>query len=998
MNSLSSCREEGAIPFRLLKLMALAALLSPGPPAFALNPARLLDQYIRDRWTDERGFPGGAVYAFAQTPDGYLWIGGDEGLVRFDGLNFQLFNHVNTPALSESPVLDLAVDSQGSLWIRMQNRDVARYRRGEFDTASLPHGVTSMTQGAGGEVLLIRENAVIRCRGESVVSAPQPAGWRLGISIALTSDGTLWEGTRDAGLFGLKAGRNFVVRGLPDTKIDHLLPGEGNTLWIGTDHGLAKWNGSSLALQSLPAALKSAQVLALARDRDSNLWLGTPHGLMRLAADGTFAADPAGRNDAVNSIFEDREGDLWVGRSQGIERYRDSAFLTYPAGGGSLYIDHSGRAWEAPSQGGLFRLENSQWQAVSPNVFGDDVVYSIDGGPNEIWAGRQRGGLTRLRIQDGSITETLTAADGLAKGSIYAVRRSRNGTVWAGSLGGGVSRISNGDVTTYTTANGLASNTISAIEEGADGTIWVATPEGLSGFAQGRWHSVGNKEGLPPGRINCLVEDSAGILWIGTDMGLAFVRDGQAQTPRDVAGTVVDQILGIADDGRNGLWVATPKFVARLARSQLLGQRGDAGPIRIFGPTDGIPAPEGVRRDRSVVNDSAGRIWFSLRRGVSWVDPARVATGASAPVAHVESVSVDGTALDPAARVKVPAGQRRIRFEYLAISLSVPELVRYRYRLENFDHDWSEPAAARETVYANLGPGSYRFRVIAGNGQGAWSTTESFVDFEVAPALWQTTWFRALVVPGCCLLAFAFYRMRLRRLKRMLAIRFEERLAERTRIGQELQETLLQGLLATSMQFQMAVDSLPDDRPLRSRFERALAMLQQVVDEARNAVRGLHSPGSGAHELEAAFSRVREEIAAAKAVDFRIVVDGKSRPLNPLVRDEIYRIGREALINAFRHSGSPLIEMQIHYNDSLRVMVLDWGRGFNERDLQANATERCAGLVEMRDRAEEMGARLRVRSKADGGTEVVLIVPGRIAFPRAELSLGFESVSESTDT
>jgi len=224
------------------------------------------------------------------------------------------------------------------------------------------------------------------------------------------------------------------------------------------------------------------------------------------------------------------------------------------------------------------------------------------------------------------------------------------------------------------------------------------------------------------------------------------------------------------------------------------------------------------------------------------------------------------------------------------------------------------------------------------------------------------------------LLALALYGMHLRRVKRLLAVRSEERLAERNRIRQELHDTLLQGLLAVSMQLQLAADALPADSPARPRFDRALAMLRQVVDESRSAVRDLRSPGTDAHELEAAFSRVREEFADAGSVDFRIVVDGRSRPLNPLIRDEVYRIGRSALSNAFRHSGSSSVEMQIGYDAKLRVAVRDEGRGFDARVLGS-------GLIGMRNRAEKIGAQFQVWSRREAGTEVVLTVPGHIAFP-----------------
>jgi len=973
-------------------LAAIALSVSLAPPAYALNPSRLLQQYIRNRWTEEQGYPGGAVHALAETPDGYLWIGGQKGLVRFDGLDFQLFDHANTPAIPESAVLDLAVDAQGALWIRLENRELVRYHGGAFDPVLNSSGYTAMSQGANHDVILERPFRFVHIRNGSLDAVDSPAAGLLVISVAQTRDGTIWTGTRDTGLYGSTAGRVFEPSGVPDRKVNCLLA-TGDTLWAGTDRGLAKWNGTRFTQDGVPAVLRRTQVLTMAEDRDSNLWLGTSHGLLRIASSGTSPADqlPGKRIGPVSALFEDREGDLWVGSSQGIERYRDSVFLTYPpavAGssedGGPVYVDPAGHTWHAPPTGGLYLLEGAAWRPVTAAGLNNDVVYSIDGGPDGIWVGRQSGGLTHLRIENGAPqAETFTAADGLAHGSIYSVHCSRDGAVWAGSLDSGVSRIRDGRITTYTSSGGLASNTISAIAEGPGGAMWFATPNGLEEFVRDQWKRLASDSDLPPGRINCLTVDSSGILWIGTDNGIAYLRGGVARIPRDLPQSANDPILGIADDGRDGLWIATPRSVARLSRSHLLGQAAGAGPVRTFGSADGIPLPEGVRRDRSVVNDAAGRIWFSLGRGVSVVDAGRLNPAPAPAIVHIESVTVDGNPLNPGAPLKIRAGGQRIRFHYVGLSLAVPERVRYRYRLDSFDRGWSEPTALRETVYTNLAAGSYRFRVIASNSEGIWNSAESSVGLEVIPAVWQTFWFRGLVVLACGLLSLAVYRMRLRRVTRQLAIRYEERLAERTRIGQELHDTLLQGLLAASMQLHVAVEALPAESPSRKQFGRVLAMMRQVVNESRNAVRGLRSSDASARDLHSAFSRVSEEFVAAESVEFRIVVDGETRPLSPLIRDEVYRIGREALVNAFRHSGSSTIEMQICYSADLRLSVRDQGRGIDQEILRSGRDGHF-GLVGMRERAEGIGAQLKMWSRAQAGTEVLLTVPGHIAFARLD--------------
>jgi signal transduction histidine kinase len=318
------------------------------------------------------------------------------------------------------------------------------------------------------------------------------------------------------------------------------------------------------------------------------------------------------------------------------------------------------------------------------------------------------------------------------------------------------------------------------------------------------------------------------------------------------------------------------------------------------------------------------------------------------------------------------------------LSLSAPELVRFRYRLDGYDSDWSAAGTTREAGYTNLGPRPYRFRVIASSPDGAWNGTEGAVDFVVDPLFWQTWYFRSGAVLLCAAAILAFFRFRMRQLTGRLNLRFEERLAERTRIAQELHDTLLQGFLSASMQIHVATDSLPADSKAKPTLTRALQLMRQVIDEGRNAVRGLRSTGSVSLDLEQAFSLVQQEhVARTKAggqIGFQVIVEGQQRALHPLLRDEVYSIGREALINAFRHSRASKVEVEIKYSPShMQVLVRDDGCGI-EPEILKSGREGHWGLSGMRERAEQIGARLRVYSRAAAGTEVHLSVPGRVAF------------------
>ena len=440
----------------------------------------------------------------------------------------------------------------------------------------------------------------------------------------------------------------------------------------------------------------------------------------------------------------------------------------------------------------------------------------------------------------------------------------------------------------------------------------------------------------------------------------------------------------MADDGEGWFWIATSNRVLRVKRESLLKGILGEGDVREYGLEDGLRGVEGVKRHQSVFRDSTGRIWFSLNRGISVVDPARLASTLTAVPVQVQSISADGAAVGLTTPIHLPGGRRRITFGYVGISLSAAERVHYRYRLENFDRDWNGPVAGREAVYTNLGPGSYRFRVMANNPDGSWGRNEAVVPLIVDPLYWQTWWFVAGIAAVLAIAAVSLYRLRLRQMTKRLNGRFEERLAERTRIAQELHDTLLQGFVSASMQLYVATARLPADSQGKQPLTKAMELVRQVIEEGRNSIRGLRASQSSSLDLEQAFLRVGDELAARDQeggeIDFRVVVEGSPRPLHPLLRDEVYRIGREALINAFRHAQAKTIELDLKYlPHRLLLVVRDDGRGIDPRAVQSGREEHH-GLAGMRERAEKSGARLHVFSGSASGTEVELSVPGRVAF------------------
>src|SRR5258708_1640308 len=554
-----------------------------------------------------------------------------------------------------------------------------------------------------------------------------------------------------AGLFYFANGHVVSVSAKSrDNKINCLLPLDDNELLVGTDSGLFRWNGIELTPATLPPPLRHVQVLTMLRDRDSNIWVGTARGVVRINTGGIALSEERElRGDGgVNALFEDREGNVWVGGARGLERVQDSIFLTYSPSAslpsernGPIYVDPENRSWFAPAKGGLYFLKEGRVQSLSAAPLDRDVIYSIDGHKDEIWIGGQHSGLTRLQYRDGLVrTRTYTEENGLAQNSVYAVHQSRDGAVWAGTLTGGVSKYWDGHFTTYTTATGLPSNSILSISETRNGTVWFATPNGLSSLSNGDWKTYALQEGLPSKNVNCLFEDPSGVLWIGTSKGLASFNSGRIQVPREPPEALRGQIFGIAIDKHGWLWIATSDHVISVRPDHLAAGTLEPRDVREYGLADGLRSVEGVKRNNSVVADSLGRIWFSMSRGLSVVDPSHLADSSVPPLAHVATISADGNPIDIGESVRIPASRKKITFGFTGLSFAAPEHVRFRYCLDGFDHGWSEPTAVREAVYTNLSPGAYRFRVIASNSHNAWHAVETAISFEIEPAYYQTTW------------------------------------------------------------------------------------------------------------------------------------------------------------------------------------------------------------------------------------------------------------------
>ena len=600
-----------------------------------------------------------------QSADGYLWIGTEQGLVRFDGLSFTLVDNPLADAAPIGPVRDLVYDGAGNMWMRLNGPRNLLYRAGNFEDPSMRLDLQDITFTAmsadhdGGVLLAGLGDKVLGYRGgrlKTILGAEQSPGTV--ISMAATPDQSVWLGTEDNGLFRMRQGQlSSVAKGLIDLKINCLFPADSGGVWIGTDHGLHLWEGGALTRVQSLSSLVQLKVLTITKDHDANVWVGTNHGIVRISSSGAVSLDllDSKPGSEVTAIFEDLDGDIWFGGPRGLERLRNSMFTTYssadglPAGGyGAIYVDVTGRTWLAPLSGGLYWMSEGRVGHLTLDGLDRDIVYSISGGDGDIVVGRQRRGLTVLSERgDEFHARTYSTADGLAQNSVYSVLRDRDGTTWAATVSGGVSKLQDGRFRIYSTGDGLVSDSVTSVVEGADGSTWFATAGGLSALSKNKWTSYTSRDGLPSNTIRTIFEDTRHVLWIATAQGLAYLSSGRVGLPPHLPDALREQIFGVAEDAMGMLWFTTLDHVVRVDEERLLNGTLSETDVQIYGVEDGLPEVEGIARDRTVVADRRGRVWLSLTSSLCLADPVLTYKNAVPGAARIEFATVGGRDISP---------------------------------------------------------------------------------------------------------------------------------------------------------------------------------------------------------------------------------------------------------------------------------------------------------------------------------------------------------------
>jgi len=993
-------------------------------PANALDPQKFISQFTHTSWTAKDGIPG-PVRAIAQTPDGYLWLGTEAGLYRFDGLRFAAWKPSSGQQFRDSSVLSLCVARDGSLWIGFGSGGITQLRDGHLKNYSHADGVPT-----GGILSVVEDaNGSIWAGGQYGLSKLDSGGWRqvgteLGYPapgaqvIFVDRRGNLWVATDgfDFGLGKDSVRRNTILTLAANAKRFAATQEAVGQVWMMAEAPDGEvWIADTTGRTARPIMRQSGRKLGITVgvesvcvlfDSNRSLWVGLIQGGLRRVADSRqlernaldeFSTRDGLSSGGVYSALEDREGNIWFGTTGGLDRFRENKVTPYsnreglipdqkiamaPTQDGSVwFVSYTRDTVQRFRQG---RITTSKLPLYSRSDSTRILSLNADRN-NHVWAG---GSFKLAEGVDGRFS--YTRGPPIEKGAmVHAIARDAGGnlwiTVWGGEKGGGPLRLRDGNWTDFRGRVNLPQYRCRVLYGDPLGRVWLGFEDGEVAVRENEeFHVYSSKDGLPGGRVLAITSDQAGNFWIGTEGGLSRFDKGRFVTLTKDNGLPGNSVSGILEDDDGFLWLAGALAILRVNPQELekaLRSSSYRMQFASFDATDGLRGlPRQGEPFPTATRAADGRLWFSTTEGIAVIDPRHLPRNIVPPPVTIEAVKADDQALPVSSGLHLRPRTKSLQFEFAALSLTAPERVSFRYKLEGFDADWRGPVSAREVAYTNLPPRNYRFRLVACNNDGVWNEDGAALDFTLLPAFYQTDWFLLLCVAAAGSLVWATYQWHIRQVAARLDLKFEARLAERTRIAQELHDTLLQGFLSASMQLHVADDRLPADSAAKPIVKRVLELMGQVIDDGRKALRGLRSPTAESDNLEQALSRIPQEFILEQPIDFRVIVEGPARPLHPVIRDEVYRIGREALANAFRHSRASGIEVELEYAEKqLRVLVRDNGCGIDPEVLRSGRDGHW-GLSGIRERAERIGGRVKVWSRPAGGTEVELSVPSHVAF------------------
>ena len=986
------------------------------PPTIAINPDLSLTQLGHAAWRLQDGGLPGTPTAIAQTKDGYLWIGTQAGLVRFDGANFISFAPTASQGLPLSRISALYGATDGSLWIggsAQRTPQLMQWKDGHLHLYT-PFGYfATVREAPDGSIWAARYHTpddlgpLCEARQGNLICYGDKQGipFRDAGPLAIEKSGTIWVATANR-LARWQDGHASIFAPSELAKSEELegyksvVIAPDGSVWSGVIHG-----GPGLGLEHFAGGVwapivsgklnsSNWEVRTLLFDRDNTLWVGTANeGIYRIAGSRVdhFGVSDGLSADSVTGFYEDHEGDIWDVTSKGVDKFRPMRVNTLSARQG---------------------LSAASVEAVLASKSGDIWVSNATGvdriGRSAVFTYRQQNGLpgrvpTAL-LEDRQGRVWIGVDDGVAVfdhdhfarvhpashpiGPVMQFAEAPDATIWAISVTVPSRLVRMNETGVLASISPPGGTRIGSFASATDGALWAGLINGmqscdLARYARGQWETFPLHRPANTGMCSEIVTPDADTVFASASDGIIEWHEGVVHTFTGANGLPCARAYSLAFDKTGDLWAYLECGVALIQSGQLAQwwhEPASRFQVQLLDITDGASPGLNDYHPRAAVA-ADGKLWFANGTDLQFVDPKHQWHNSVPPPVQVRSLTADGRLYDPHSLIRLPPLTRDVRIDFTALSFVAPQRVSFRYRLSGWDTDWQDSGGRRQSFYTNLRPGRYRFSVIAANDDGLWNKTGDSLEFELEPAYYQTWWFRLLCALAALGLLQCIFAYRLRRAKVNIQERLAARLSERERIARDLHDTLLQSVQGLMLKFHAVANAIPPDSAARNKLANALAQGRDVIAEGRARVQDLRRTGSAAPgELAVQLSACGRSFLQMSEAKFNASVVGQPVALNPVAADEVLNIGREAISNGFRHAEARHIEIELTYGEkALALRIRDDGKGM-ERGTAERGHGGHWGIVGMHERARALGAQLNIWSRLGSGTELELTVPAVTAY------------------
>jgi ligand-binding sensor domain-containing protein/signal transduction histidine kinase len=982
---------------RRIYAVAVLCLFASCVWASSAHDASIASKYVRTDFTVDDGLPDGTVNAITQTDNGLLWVATESGLASFDGRTFTPVRLRIPGALPPSIVSSLVEGADGDLWVGT-DAGIVRISKKDLNASYFPDSTAFRL----GDQQSDEVEVLFMARDGTIWAGTNHGLYRFDGNRFVPEISSLYIGRISQGVKGeliLNTGKGFAEYdgkrmishpglgarfGVADNLIFDTYQDAGGTYWYCTGVGLRAVKGENpIAINSYEPAREPAYRLFVGSNGD--LWLNTKSGIYLIA--GKHLLNPA-PNLHARSFYAGKEGDLWIGTNgNGLVHLQPRIVQMYTDADGlqtdivmSVLTAHDGRLWVGGNCG-LAVFDGNKFKTFDEkDHLLNTCVWSLaEDRKHNIWIGTYGGGLFRYR--NGAFTQ-YTLGEQRGSPIVFDVEVAQDDSLWIATPDG-VSHMQNEDVRNYTTEDGLLSARVLAIHQDHDGTIWVATQAGVERLVSNRFVPLPTTQLFDDVLARRLVEDSRGDLYT-TNMpqGLSQIKNGQLARLDNRL-----NLIDMAEASDHTLWFSSINGVIRISEAELARAGNSDSPLNyeVFNRADGLNTAEASVGAPNLAMTPDGKLWIATVKGLAMIDTQHLPGTGRTPKIFISEVSSDGRSNRVNDKLVLRPGIHHLELHMDAISLANPQKIRLQYHMEGVDSDWLDATMSRTAVYTNIPAGVHPFMVRATDSIGRWQAPQVVYEVTQQPHLYATLLFQISAIAAAVLLLVLAYLMRVGYLVKQARVILMQRQVEREAVARDLHDTFLQGVQGLILRFHTSTQQLPPGNSVREALEQALSQADQVMIEGRGVLSRLRSRGTKPESLTDSFAAMGKELRALSPALFEVSLGGLSRDLDVVVQEELLKIGREALFNAFRHARARRIEVEIYFGIfEFRIRFRDDGIGINPAILREGSVAGHYGLPGMRERVSRIGGHLELWSRPGAGTELEVRVPSAIAYRSTE--------------